>query len=533
MAEEDLIFGKNRHFFGGIEPSNIQNIVPITLQDSENGTYKVKLVVFLPKDTVINGQTLCTVGGCIIRRRTDKFPTDEFDGDLIADLKGNGNDVLVTYDTDINYDYKYYYAVFPYSKQGVYNRNVKNRVAHTVSDNYIFGYDLDIANPDPSGRITYPIDVMNYNYRKASMNFSTGVFDYGDWPDQPGQYFMPKPCVINSSGVVQEYLDPNDYSKTVDGNTTVCNVSSNSALYYAMMQWPKIYVYRNVVDGIYKFRCSNIKYSDDWECWSNYNSSKQIVDNFYTAIYTAYYESNTSKLTSISGTSSAEKLEYSDARKYARNIGYRWNCDQLCDYMLIQDLLIMMGKSTNVQAVFGKGCDSANNGSLNSKGLFFGSNTSNGLKIFGMEDRWGHERWVTGLWVVDGSYRIKYTQASVDDPFNDYNNTSQLPNICTPQSVSYSYSNACLYCKYGIIPIGQKAGESSICIFGDSTWEIKHGSPGTSSTYQCDMINISCISGYTYNVTYGGDSSSNTEYAGVFSLKTSKSESMYCSLSFK
>ena len=26
MAEEDLIFGKNRHFFGGIEPSNMQNL---------------------------------------------------------------------------------------------------------------------------------------------------------------------------------------------------------------------------------------------------------------------------------------------------------------------------------------------------------------------------------------------------------------------------------------------------------------------------------------------------------------------------
>lgn len=24
MAEEDLIFGKNRHFFGGIEPSNMR-----------------------------------------------------------------------------------------------------------------------------------------------------------------------------------------------------------------------------------------------------------------------------------------------------------------------------------------------------------------------------------------------------------------------------------------------------------------------------------------------------------------------------
>lgn len=531
MAEEDLIFGKNRHFFGGIEPSNVQNIVPITLQDSKNGAYKVKLVVFLPKDTVINGQTLCTVGGCIIRRRTDKFPTDEFDGDLIADLKGNGNDVLVTYDTDVTYDYKYYYAVFPYSKQGVYNRNVKNRVAHTVSDNYIFGYDLDIANPDPSGRITYPTDVMNYNYRKASMNFSTGVFDYGDWPDQPGQYFMPKPCVINSSGVVQEYLDPNDYSKTVDGNATVCNVSSNSELYYAMMQWPKIYVYRNVVDGIYKFRCSNIKYGDDWECWSNYNSSKQIVDNFYTAIYTASFVSGTSKLTSISGTTPIDTTA-GNARAYARKIGYRWNNEQLCDYMLIQDLLIMIGKSTNVQAVFGKRGSIKTGGSSNSKGLFFGSDTSDELKIFGMENRWGHKRWVTGLWVDDGLYRIKYTQAPVDDPLSDYYiNVNDLPAICIPPYNTGSFSNACLYCKYGIIPIGSKTEDSSICIFGDYTWEIKHSSPGTSSTYQCDSIHINKISGKRYSIAYGGDIN---DSGGVFSLTTGDDNSQcYCSLSFK
>lgn len=29
MAEEDLIFGKNRHFFGGIEPSNMQNFTAV------------------------------------------------------------------------------------------------------------------------------------------------------------------------------------------------------------------------------------------------------------------------------------------------------------------------------------------------------------------------------------------------------------------------------------------------------------------------------------------------------------------------
>ena len=55
MAEEDLIFGKNRHFFGGIEPSNMQNFTAAI--EGEH----VKITAQLPADTVINGQTLCTV----------------------------------------------------------------------------------------------------------------------------------------------------------------------------------------------------------------------------------------------------------------------------------------------------------------------------------------------------------------------------------------------------------------------------------------------------------------------------------------
>ena len=38
MAEEDLLFGKNRHFFGGIEPSNMTNFSV----SADNGFIKVK-----------------------------------------------------------------------------------------------------------------------------------------------------------------------------------------------------------------------------------------------------------------------------------------------------------------------------------------------------------------------------------------------------------------------------------------------------------------------------------------------------------
>ena len=83
MAEEDLIFGKNRHFFGGIEPSNMLAFSVAV----ESGV--VKVTATLPNDTVVNNQTLCTVEGAIIRRKTTDYPKDEFDGDLVANIKAS------------------------------------------------------------------------------------------------------------------------------------------------------------------------------------------------------------------------------------------------------------------------------------------------------------------------------------------------------------------------------------------------------------------------------------------------------------
>ena len=85
MAEEDLIFGKNRHFFGGIEPSNMLTFT--AHGGMPQGQYGVLITATLPNDTVVNEQTLCTVKGAIIRRKTTDYPKDEFDGDLVADIR--------------------------------------------------------------------------------------------------------------------------------------------------------------------------------------------------------------------------------------------------------------------------------------------------------------------------------------------------------------------------------------------------------------------------------------------------------------
>ena len=286
MAEEDLIFGKNRHFFGGMEPSTMISF-SATVEDG-----MIKINAQLPNDTIVNGHTLCTVAGAVIRRRSDDYPTDEFDGDLVADITtsgtfadytadsmatyfyaafpyttqgiysinkanqcvANGPDPMVAFsvtsepskvvitaelpanaagavirkstssypisetdgdefmtitssgtytDTDVIGGVTYYYAAFPYTAGGVYSRDPADRANVTVVIyQYLYGYDLDTTDSNPSTRVTYPNDVDNASYTSAAMNFSSGTFNYGSWPSTAGEKFMPRPCVVNSNGTV-------------------------------------------------------------------------------------------------------------------------------------------------------------------------------------------------------------------------------------------------------------------------------------------------------------------------------------------
>lgn len=127
MAEEDLIFGKKRHFFGGIEPSNMLGFTAESVR--EGLTTRVKLLATLPNDTIVEDQLLCTVAGAVIVRKQDGVPTDEFDGDLVAEITTSG----VYYDEDVEEDATYTYAAFPYTTQGVYNRNPANASTVTVA----------------------------------------------------------------------------------------------------------------------------------------------------------------------------------------------------------------------------------------------------------------------------------------------------------------------------------------------------------------------------------------------------------------
>lgn len=129
MAEEDVVFGKNRHLFGGIEPSNMSAFS--ARQEISGTATNVILSAILPANTTIGDQTLCTVAGAVIRRKAGSAPANEFDGDLVANITTSGE---VTDPNEVATDTTYYYQAFPYTTQGVYNRNKANLIEVEVND---------------------------------------------------------------------------------------------------------------------------------------------------------------------------------------------------------------------------------------------------------------------------------------------------------------------------------------------------------------------------------------------------------------
>lgn len=152
MPEEDLIFGRNRHLFGGLAPSNMLKFTAA----AESGG--IRLTYQLPANTVNGTQVLCTVAGAVIRRKTGSYPTSEFDGTAVADVKTNGSYLdPVSAGT-------YYYAAFPYSTQEVFNRSkTANRVIGTstkaaTASLATFSLASDISEGQPQVTIATALD---------------------------------------------------------------------------------------------------------------------------------------------------------------------------------------------------------------------------------------------------------------------------------------------------------------------------------------------------------------------------------------
>ena len=269
-----------------------------------------------------------------------------------------------------------------------------------------YGFHIDGSKSVPTEIVSYLSDCDNANYTPAHMDYTNDVFDYGSWESA---WFIQgvKPCILGTDGTVIKYLDKNDYTKDIDGYTV--DIGGTLANANVMVEFPKIWLKvvpdngDNTSANVY---ISNLKLDDGYKDYAYINYQKTHKNHFYLSAYNS--STIDSKLRSLSGqtTTKTKTLAGTTEISYAEANGAGWSTEHAGQIMLINFLLLLMGKSTNTQAVFGEGLhtngsEAVNNnfptGVHNTKGLFYGTNSgaaatyTNAVKVFGIENWWGFQ----------------------------------------------------------------------------------------------------------------------------------------------
>jgi hypothetical protein len=356
--------------------------------------------------------------------------------------------------------------------------------ASTLSEErFVYGVHIDETDSNPKTRVRYLANAVGMI--PAKMNYTSGTFDYGSWADA---FFMPKPCMLKTNGQVDYYLNENDLSKKINGSASdIANIDYDGN---AMMEWG------NGTDIIWwkiepdkgnpnsaSLYVANYQADKDFKNLNFIDINGNEKAHFYTPIYNGSLDSN-NKLRSISGQTVIKLKTASQEMTYARANGTGYEIEQYVDRLLINILLIIMGKSTDTQDVFGRGMSKnasdenllLKTGTMNSKGLFWGENAGKaGVKVFGMENYYGNQwRRTVGLILANGIAKVKLSPSIKDgSKATNYNTDGtgyiEIPNS-TPSGTSGGYIKDMLYTTLGMFPTSITGSSSTY--YPDGCWFI-------------------------------------------------------------
>ena len=359
----------------------------------------------------------------------------------------------------------------------------------------IYGVKISKSDSNPATRVTYTHNAIGMT--PAHMNYDTGAFDYGSWADV---FFVKEnyPVMLNYDGTVAYKLDPNDYTKKLDG--TESDYANTEFTGNAMSRIPKAYV-AMYEDANYEYiQVSNVKVNDKFKAIAHTKEDGTEVDQIFLAMFAGSLVDG--KLRSIANQIHIKSKNAAQeiAAAVANNPSVRsdtngWYTRTWGQRMLINAFLILMGKSTQTQTVFGNGDSSSyvDDASVNygmvtpgsvetmiKAGQFWGStDTKLQHKVFHMEDWWGNQ-WerIAGLINDHGRYKVSLT--------GPYNTTGAGYDDAGPVSAasnSYIKTNKCD--EFGRLPVA---------------------TGGSASTYDCDyfwtnneQVDYARVGGYCRN----------------------------------
>ena len=316
--------------------------------------------------------------------------------------------------------------------------------------------------------------------------------------DTQAMFMDIKPCVFQN-GIVNYYLNPDNYAQKVDGTPSDLTGTDGDV----MVEFAK-FAYRIYRSGNYLYvSISNDPTVIAADSRFTYNAFSRNTlgdrDYMYVGAYHGYTIS--SKLRSVSGQLPTVNQTIGTFRTQAQANGTGYQQFTFYQLNALQCLYIIKYGNLNSQSALGMGYVSGSaakaSGDTNANGMYYGTTSSTqSVKFAGIEDFWGNVYdWIDGLY-SDNSWHILTNYGIYNDTGSGYTDNGQ-----GATSTISGY-------------ISQTQGINS------NTGFIIKTSAGSSSTYYAD-------SGGLYSArlpNFGGDWSEGA-YAGAFQLYVNNSAS--------
>lgn len=286
-----------------------------------------------------------------------------------------------------------------------------------------YGMKINKADSNPTTRCTYLFDAVGMT--PAAMNFTSGVFDFGDW----GDVFFVKnnyPAMVRYDGTEDYKLDQNDHTKKEDGETA-SDVSNTAYGGNAMSVFDgsgdkgKIWLSQYEIGNYEYIVISNAQYDESFNDDAYVREDGSHGNKLYFPMFGGSYDGT--RLRSLAGQKVMHTTSAATEIARAKANGAGWNIGSWSKRNLLNCLLKLMSKTDNSQAAFGQGQTSGyvddasknyghlDTGTLKDKGQFFGYNdTTHEVKVFFIEKWWGN-RWdrINGLLMKGGEILAKLT----------------------------------------------------------------------------------------------------------------------------
>lgn len=307
------------------------------------------------------------------------------------------------------------------------DKETLDKVYNILAADEVYGFIEHMNVLSPTERIEYI--GANAGYTPLTVNKTTGEANYGSWANFP-VLVGNKPWMVRSDGTPDYRLDETDYTKKEDG--TASDVA-NTAYDGGAFAWiPKIYKQEYMLgnDRVVKFSMSK---RDGFEAVGFIDPDNKELEGVWIPMF--YGSIVEEKMKSISGVQPCYNNATAAEKTAIDSFGERAKFFGGPIVQTLTDLLIMFGKSTNSQAVYGNGNMSGYDTSLAPTngvkqnavvggGQFYGTSDGKSLNkilhsiVLGTWQQWMRDPYtllVNGRYKVSKNYAYDLTGATYHD----------------------------------------------------------------------------------------------------------------------